>query len=215
MAETKKRLAQILADLRPSARRHKALLRAQRNDGHWRETSLEFQPDRLVFHRSDWVSVWLDLRQIALSRDGLITATRAITPYGRLLWLVRHCDHKRPFHSREADATAAFADAEAAWARRRQHRAVRSEVADIVRDLRRFRKRYRVTLDDAYRSPLCDEGVDGFLTTLGIAGFRSYPGWLIAWFYGFDRQVGYVLYEAHRRQTAQPSRADAANSTCR
>ncbi len=209
---TRLTFARLYAELRPATRRHRARLLALRGPQALRETSLDFRPSRLVFDRSEWVSAWLDPRQSVLSRDGTLIATRAITPRGRLLWLVRKCGLCRAYHSRAEDAFAAMEEAEISWRRRRAQRAAKDEVRTIVRDLRRFRVRYRVTLEDAYRSPLCDEGVDGFLLSLGITGFRSYPGWLIAWLYAIDRQVGFVLYEAHLRHCDRTGPAEACQS---
>ncbi|WP_299507510.1 hypothetical protein [uncultured Roseobacter sp.] len=48
-------------------------------------------------------------------------------------------------------------------------------------------------IDDAYRLPFCDEGIDAFLRALRIDGFRFYPGWLVGWLFAIDRQVGFVL----------------------
>lgn len=203
-------LARLYAELRPAARRHRARLLALRGPQARHETSLDLRPSGLIFDRSDWVSVWLDPRQSALSHDGTLVATRAVTPQGRLLWLVRKSGLRRAYHSRAEDAFAAMQEAETAWRRRREQKGAKDEVRAIVRDLRRFRLRYRVTVEDAYRSPLCDEGVDGFLLSLGITGFRSYPGWLIAWLYALDRQVGFVLYEAHLRHRGPPQTSGSA-----
>ncbi|WP_298976515.1 hypothetical protein [uncultured Roseobacter sp.] len=57
-------------------------------------------------------------------------------------------------------------------------------------------------IDDAYRLPFCDEGIDAFLRALRIDGFRFYPGWLVGWLFAIDRQAGFVLWEAHLRETA-------------
>ncbi|MEZ5777476.1 MAG: hypothetical protein R3E44_03850 [Paracoccaceae bacterium] len=202
-------IARLHAELRPSARRHKTALVNLRDASARRETSLDLRPRRLVFDRSDWVSAWIDPRQIVLSWDGTTEAVRGVTTHGRLLWIVRQTGLSRAYHSRAADPFDAMAEARTAWQRRRDQRHLKPEVERIVRDLRWFRRRLAIRTDDAYRSPLCDEGVDGFLMSLGIVGFRTYPGWLIAWLYAFERQVGFVLYEAHRRQLAESGEAAA------
>lgn len=157
----------------------------------------------VIFDRSDWVSAWVDTgHRIDGTADGL-TATRAITAQGRLIWLVRSPGYQRAYHSRAATAGAAMAEAATAWRRRREMRAHRDELRGIVRDLRRGRLRYPISVEDAYASPLCAEGVDGFLRAIGMARFRVFPGWFIAWCFALDRQVGFVIWEAHRRHMAE------------
>ncbi|WP_263843569.1 hypothetical protein [Roseobacter sinensis] len=119
-----------------------------------------------------------------------------------MLWLVRKSGLRRAYHSREKEAEAAIADAQTAWQRRHDQKIFKPQVHTIVSDLRWLRVRHPVLIDDAYRSPLCDEGIDGFLRTLRISGFRSYPGWLVGWLFTIDRQVGFVLWEAHLRVSA-------------
>lgn len=199
MGKVARRIARLVAESRPSAQRHKATLLSQRSMAERRETSLEVRPEGLIFDRSDWVSAWLDPRQSVISATGVVTATRGITIGGRLLWLVRKAGLDRAYHSRQADPIAAMAEAETAWRRRIELRPFRAEVRQIVRDLRWFRRRLDIYVEDAYRSPLCNEGVDAFLASLGISGLRRYPGWLIAWAYALDRQVGFVIWEAHLR----------------
>lgn len=200
MSRFSKHVMRIKANLTPGAGAQKARLLALRRTGDQHETSLETRPSELIFDRSDWVSIWMDPRQCVISDCGTLTATRAITPQGRLLWMVRKSGLQRAYHSRETRADQALQDARIAWRRRKEQSNLKGEVRRIVRDLGTFRVRYSILIDDAYQSPLCDEGVDGFLRSLGIAGFRRYPGWLIAWLFRFDRQVGFVLYEAHKRQ---------------
>lgn len=195
-------LARIRAALSPRTRSLKARLVAERPSPPSPVCSLDTRPDRLDFDRSDWVSVWVDPRHCATSPCGTVMACRAISVRGRLLWLVRKSGLRRAFHSREVAAQDAIADAERAWQRREDQRALKPQVRAIVADLRWLRVRHRVLIDDAYRSPLCNEGIDGFLRALRISGFRSYPGWLVGWLFAIDRQVGFVLWEAHLRVTA-------------
>ena len=154
----------------------------------------------LEFLRTDWVSTWLDPRNRYTAPATEITATRAITTEGRLIWLVRNPAYRRPYHARAVRPTDAVEEARTAWRRRQEMKRLKPEVRRIVRDLRWLRVRHEVTVADAYASPLCEEGVDGFLRALGLARWRRFPGWLIAWLFAVDRQVGFVLYEAHLRR---------------
>ncbi|WP_227267774.1 hypothetical protein [Roseobacter weihaiensis] len=100
---------------------------------------------------------------------------RATSAEGHLRWLVRQSGLNRVCHSREPQVDAAIADAEHGWQRRRVQQGLKPRVRAIVADVRR----------------------------LGISRFRSYPGRLFGWFFAIDRQVGFVLWEAHLRATGE------------
>ena len=153
----------------------------------------------MVFNRSDWVSAWEDRRHVVWTNDLAFSATRAITRQGRLIWMVRSPGVRRPYHARASTAAAAIQEASLARQRRAEFRHHKEEVRRIVRELRFLRVRHDVTVEDAYASPLCEEGVDGFLRALRLPRFRRFPGWLIAWLQIFDRQVEFVLFEARKR----------------
>lgn len=191
-----------LADRGPRAQALKRLLLRQRDKARVPIDGSDNPLADLRFDRTDWVSMWMDVRHVVHSADGSVSMARGITVQGRLLWMVRKKGLQRAYHARATDPFDAMAEAEDAWRRRKEQRVHKDRVKAIVRDLRSLRVRYQVTLDDAYTSPLCDEGVDGFLRSLGISGYHRYPGWLIAWLYAFDRQVGFVLFEAHKRREA-------------
>ncbi len=172
------------------------------------ELSLGDLPGKFEFVRMDWVSTWLDRLNVVHSREGNLTATRAITAQGRLIWLVANPNFRRAYHSRSDTATNAFDEARTAWSRRAEFRNRKTEMKRILWELRLLRVRHNVTVEDAYASPLCEEGVDGFLRSLGLGRFRRFPGWLIAWLSIFDRQVGMVLYEARKRHELSGATAE-------
>lgn len=167
------------------------------------DLSLGDLPGDLEFVRADWVSAWVDRQHKVLSDWQGVTATRAITVEGRLIWMVKHPEYRREYHARAATSAAAFNEARMAWRRRAEMRKHKAEVRRITHEMRFLKVRHDVTVDDAYASPLCDEGVDGFLHSLGLGRYRCFPGWLIAWLAVFDRQVGFVLYEARKRHEAK------------
>ncbi len=157
----------------------------------------------IVFDRADWVSALVDTRNVIRFPTQKVTATRAITLQGKLIWLIRSVHYARAYHSSEPDATSATKDAVRAWTRRSDMRRYRDDVRAIVSDLRWGRKRFRIHVDDAYASPLCNEGVDGFLRSIGVGRFTDFPGWFIAWCFALDRQVGFVIWEAYKRTQAE------------
>ena len=157
----------------------------------------------IVFDRADWVSALVDTGNIIRFPTQKMTATRAITLQGKLIWLIRSAQYNRAYHSSEPDATSATRDAVRAWKRRSDMRRYRDDVRAIVSDLRWGRKRFRINVNDAYASPLCNEGVDGFLRSIGVSRFTDFPGWFIAWCFALDRQVGFVIWEAYKRTQAE------------
>lgn len=208
MARPLYHLARLRATLTPRGRRYRDTLYMQRPSPPSPVRSLDMKLDKLAFDRSDWVSAWVDLHNSVDSDCGTITAYRAINMKGQLLWLVRKSGLRRAYHSRETNVKAAIADAKLAWQRREDQRVLKPRVRAVVADLRWLRVRHRVLIDDAYRSPLCNEGIDAFLDTLCISGFRSYPGWLVGWLFAVDRQVGFVIWEAHLRVAAEAERQE-------
>lgn len=158
----------------------------------------------IVFDRADWVSALVDTGNVVEFSTKKMTATRAMTLQGKLIWLIRSAQYRRAYHSSETDAASAVEDALRAWKRRSDMRRYRDDVRAIVSDLRWGRKRFRIHVDDAYASPLCNEGVDGFLRSIGVGRFTDFPGWFIAWCFALDRQVGFVIWEAYKRTQAEP-----------
>ena len=166
------------------------------------ELSLGSLSGEMVFSKSDWVSAWEDTLHVVWSDDRKLSATRAITRQGRLIWLVRAEGFRRAYHARALNAESAFREARSAWRRREEFRARKAEIRRIVREMRFLKVRHEVTVEDAYASPLCEEGVDGFLRSLRLDQYHRFPGWLIAWLHAVDRQIGFVLYEARKRHEA-------------
>lgn len=165
-------------------------------------------PDNeITFDRSDWVGCYVDQTHYRTWPDDGLSATRAITKQGRMIWLVRSTTYRRAYHSRAETATGAVDDARRAWARRAEMRALRPELYRVVRALRTGRLSFSITVDDAYASPLCEEGVDGFLRAIGMARVRVFPGWFIAWCFALDRQVGFVIWEAYQRHLRESTPA--------
>jgi hypothetical protein len=157
----------------------------------------------IIFDRADWVSALVDTGNVIQFNTMKMTATRAITLQGKLIWLIRSAQYKRAYHSSQPDASSAIQDAICAWKRRSDMRRYREEVRAIVSDLRWGRKRFRIRVEDAYASPLCNEGVDGFLRSIGVGRFTDFPGWFIAWCFALDHQVGFVIWEAYKRTRAE------------
>lgn len=155
------------------------------------------------FDKADWVKLWCDTGNVVTSDCGRITAYRAITLDGTLLWYVFHDSKKRGFHAGETDPFAAIEAAKDAWARRRQIRARWDEVESIATDLRKGRQKFDVLVSDAHRSPLCSFGIKGFLTSIGMGRANGLNGRLAGVLMKLEPQLGFAIYEAWKRVQAE------------
>jgi len=163
--------------------------------------------------RENWVPMWVDLGNRVICESGEAFASRAITDRGELLWFVRQAGQKLGYHSTEADPVAAMAEAREA---RRQRRAVRGrwkEVTQLRSDILRGKESFEVRIDDAYASPLCTLGIEGFMRRIGLGRVKRVPCRVAAAMMYIDEQVGFVLWQAWQRhnataaQVAPPSEA--------
>lgn len=155
------------------------------------------------FDKADWVKLWRDPGHAVTSDCGRITAYRAITLEGTLLWHVFHADKKRGYHATEADPFEAMELAVDSWTRRRQVRARWGEVEKIARDLRTGRQRFDVLVSDAHRSPLCTLGTQGFLNAIGMGHVNGLNGRLAGMLMKVEPQLGFAIYEAYQRVQAE------------
>ncbi|MEL6639821.1 MAG: hypothetical protein AAFP98_00680 [Pseudomonadota bacterium] len=152
--------------------------------------------------RENWVPMWVDLGHRVTCETGMAVALRAISDRGELLWFVRQDGQRLGYHSQEADPVAALAEARTA---RIGRKAVRQRWDDVTRlryKILRGKHRFRVTRDDAYASPLCAVGIDGFMRRFGMGRVQSVPARLLAAAAVLDEQVGFVLWQAWQRHQA-------------
>lgn len=153
----------------------------------------------IVRHTENWVPMWIDEGHQIGSDCGTMNAVRGIGFDGTLMWLVRHDSKTYGYHSQATCPFEAFEDARDAWSRRAQVRAEWSDVERITRELLTGRLRFRVTRADAYASPLCRAGIDGFMASIGMPNVQSISGRTAALLMRIDPQIGFVIREAHRR----------------
>lgn len=152
-----------------------------------------------VFDKTDWVPLYYDTGYAVRSDCGDIIAYRAATLSGQLLWLVFTTGKKRGYHAIADDPVQAMADAKAVWARRAMVRANWEDVTRTAGELRAFRARFDIRIEDAEASPLCSLGIEGFMRAIGMGHVRRMPGWLAGWLMKLEPQMGFVIYEAMQR----------------
>ena len=170
--------------------------------------------DDIQFVAENWVPMWIDEGNIVTSDCGQLRAIRAIGFDGALMWFIKHPDKSHGYHSGETCPFAAFEDATSAWRRRREVRAEWRDVEKIAADLLAGRKSFKVTRADAYASPLCSAGIDGFMTRMGMSNVQTISGRSAALLMKVDPQLGFVIREAHRRH-AREARVEKQKAAAR
>ena len=158
-------------------------------------------PD-LVYTSADWVPLYFDRGHGVTSDCGKITAFRALTLKGHFLWMVFARDKARGFHASTDDPHRAIEMALTAWAHRRAVRQDWHRVEATARDLIWGRQRFDVRREDLHASPLCSLGAEGFLAAIGAGRAQRLPGRLAALLMKIEPQMGFVIYEAMRREAA-------------
>lgn len=155
-----------------------------------------------VFDNTNWVKLWYDPGYAVASDCGTMTAYRAITADGDLLWFVFGDGKKLGFHATETDPVAAMEEAKAAWAHRKAVRTRWDEVEEVSRDLWRGTQKFDVRIEDAHASPLCTQGIEGFMGSVGLGGLTRISGRTAAMMMKIEPQVGFVIFEAWQRHLA-------------
>lgn len=158
--------------------------------------------DDIVLEREDWVEAFVDYGHCFSFDGGKITAFRAIAVHdGSLFWLVRKNGKAKGYHSDRTDPLGAVEQAEAAWQGRKRVRRDWSAVEALARDLLLGRRALRVRIEDAHASALCTMGVTAFMRQMRISHIQEISGRLAAILMWIDPQVGFVIHQAHLRET--------------
>lgn len=156
----------------------------------------------IVREQEDWVDAFIDYDHVVSFDGGETRAYRAVcVSEGTLFWLVRRTGKTKGYHSECTDPLAAVEQAQAAWRNRKLIRGNWEAVERLARDLMLGRTRLRVLIEDAYSSPLCKMGVSAFMRRMRISGVTEVSGRLAAILMRIEPQVGFVIYQAHLRET--------------
>ena len=167
------------------------------------EQELALVTDALKRETVNWVPMWVDLANYVRSDLHSATATRAITDAGELLWYVCHDTKKHGYHAEQHDPFDAIEAAQKAWDHRRAVRAEWARVEQARRDLLLGRRKFRVTVQDAYDSALCALGTKWFMKRIGIAKSTTVSGRTAALLMKIEPQMGFVIHQAMTRETAE------------
>ena len=113
----------------------------------------------------------------------------------------------------DAEAYRKATAAERAILERQQKASSRKRLADLVRQLRRIDT---LTLGDSYSAGNCEPGTKAFVSAVGLRGFPSVTGKLLAskWYssaYREQDRVAAVIISYHRQRTEATARATLAD----
>ncbi|MEM6308745.1 MAG: hypothetical protein AAF754_01755 [Pseudomonadota bacterium] len=162
-----------------------------------------------IYDKTDWVKLWFDPDHAVTSDCGTITAYRAITIQGQLLWYVFGAGKSRGYHATCADPFAAMAEAQDVWARRKYIKTEWAFVETLARDLRLGKRKLEVRIEDAHASPLCTLGIEGFMASVGLKGVRKISGRIAGLLMKIEPQLGFVIFQAWQREQAQQAHTSA------
>lgn len=165
----------------------------------------------MTFSKADWVPLYFDRGNAVTSDDGLLTAYRAVTLKGALLWLVFTPGKVRGYHASCDDPFEAMERAEHSWAQRRAVRKDWDTVESTARDLLVGRQRFDVRIEDLKASPLCALGIEGFRSAIGLGRVTRIPGWVAALLMKIEPQMGFVIHAAQHRHEATQEFDSAAS----
>ncbi|UWQ23109.1 hypothetical protein [Jannaschia sp. W003] len=181
----------------------KARLIAARPDLSLVEQEILSDGPHLERNTDNWVRSWVDRDHVVTHRSGRVTATRAITDSGLLIWMVQLQGNRFAFHADREGVDDAFRQASEARRARKAIAARWDEYRALRRRIFLGDRKLRITVDDARRAGLCELGIQGFLHRFGLGGRADFPGRLLAVLSYLDRQVGYAVYAGHTRQQAE------------
>jgi hypothetical protein len=178
-------------------------LAAERSDVQRAETGDTPAGDEFLFDDSHWVSVWYDPASAVRSDFGTMTAYRAITVHGELLWYVMFENCASVYHVQCDDAATAITRASEAQCEQRQLMDQWQGVQAIARDLLSGKQAFHVTLEDARNAPMCPLGFRTMMASAGLFGFKRISGKTAARMMKAEPQMGFVIYAAWQRTKAE------------
>lgn len=156
----------------------------------------------MEFRKADWVPLYLDRGHKVTSDCATLTAYRAITMKGQLIWMVMTPEKVKGYHAETNDPFEAMEQARLSWAHRRVVRKNWTQVEQTARDLVLGRQKFDIRIEDVMASPLCSLGIDGFRSAIGMGRVTRISGRLAALLMKIEPQMGFVIYAAKQRHDA-------------
>ena len=146
-----------------------------------------------------WVMLWYDPGHAIRSNCGGMTAYRAITTTGDLLWFVAPEGDAPVYHAQCADPFEAIEHATVALGAQADLNRRWTHIERLARDLRSRALQFDVTLEDARLAPICPTGFKAVMASVGLFGARSISGRMAAMLMKVEPGVGYIIHAAWMR----------------
>jgi hypothetical protein len=152
-----------------------------------------------------WVTLWFDPDHAVRSDCGGMTAYRAITTTGDLLWYVAPAGEAPVYHAQCADPYEAIEHATVALGAQDDLNRRWVHIERLAHDLRRGAIHFNVTLDDARMAPICPLGFKAVMASVGLFGARAISGRTAAVLMKVEPNIGHIIHAAWMRAEAVPT----------
>jgi hypothetical protein len=143
-----------------------------------------------------WVTLWYDPAHMVTSDCGRMTAYRAITATGDLLWYVAPDGDAPVYHAQCADPFEAMEHAAASVGIRSDVARRWAHIERLAGELRNGTLEFDVTFEDARHSPVCPTGFRTVMASLGLFGARTMSGRVAAMLMRVEPSVGFIIHTA-------------------
>ncbi len=155
--------------------------------------------DDFTFVDRTWVTLWYDPQNAVRSDCGGMTAYRAITTTGDLLWYVAPEGEAPVYHAQCADPFEAIEHATVALGAQSDLNRRWAHIERLASDLRQGIIHFDVTLADARLAPICPLGFKAMMASVGLFGATSVSGRTAAMLMRIEPTVGFVIHAAWLR----------------
>ncbi|MEP4248996.1 hypothetical protein [Tateyamaria sp.] len=155
--------------------------------------------DGFTFVDRDWVTLWYDRDHAVRSDCCGMTAYRAITTTGDLLWYVAPEGKAPVYHAQCADPFQAIEHATVALGAQGDLNLRWAFIERLASDLRSGARTLDITLGDVQCSPVAPAGIRMFMACLARLGARHISARYVAMLMKVSPGLGFVLHTAWMR----------------
>ncbi|MFL4470953.1 hypothetical protein ACERZ8_14090 [Tateyamaria armeniaca] len=153
-----------------------------------------------------WVTLWYDPAHAIRSKCGGMTAFRAITTTGDLLWYVAPEGDAPVYHAQCADPFEAIEHATVALGAQADLNRRWAHIERLAEDLRSGAVAFDVTLEDARRVPIRPTMFKALMAAMSLFGKRTVSGRNAAMLMKAEPSIGFIIHAAWiRSHIADPA----------
>ena len=182
------------APLRPGYLFHK--LASTRKSLSQAETEALVKANTFTYVDRVWVTLWFDPEHMVTSDCGGMTAYRAITSTGDLMWYVAPEGDAPVYHAQCADPFEAMEHAAASVGIQSDISRRWAHIERLAGDLRSGTLDFDVTFEDARHSPACPTGFRAIMASMGLFGARAISGRVAAMLMRVEPGIGFIIHAA-------------------